>query len=1055
MCVISRPVRDSDILRTYGGTKRNSLNTFIGSEEIDTDIDLSSKSPYLTMDKFPNYVKNFKSNLSVFSLNSQCLPAKHEKLKVMFEHFSCDNDIEFTTLNFQETWRKADKEGNVDFSDLPFTGYKSYGTGARCSSHGGVVSYVKDSLQVEVKLKHGSNFWDGIFLLVQGENTKPFILVNVYRAPKPDNASIEGFLSEFAPILERFSREFKNIVICGDFNLDLLKISEREKFSDFLHLMLTYDFCPKITYPTRFAKYSASLLDLIFVKSSNISTHSQSKSGILYSSISDHHGCFCFLNSVILKNKSPKFVEIETNDAKNTANFAEAMSRSNLINKLNRDMFSDPNSTYEVIDREINRLKSQFLPTKKIRFNKYKHKKSPWITYGILNSLKNRDKKFQKWKMCIPDSTRYIALEAEYREYACLIDKLIRKSKHDYYSATFERYKGDIKKTWKTINSILNRNRNVNNFPSHIICSKGKINDKQEMADELNDYFCNVGHAFASKIKNSRLSYDSYLRKQITSKFSFSPVDVKTIENIVKGSKPKTSKGTDGITMKLLKVILDSIALPLTVLINQSLMTSIFPSKFKVAKIMPLLKKPNIFKVDNFRPISLLPCISKILEKCVFKQLNEYFEKHKLLYNSQYGYRQGHSTESACMELIDKLHQQLDNSKRPLCIFIDLSKAFDTLNHVILLSKLKYYGLDENAISWFKSYLSDRKQYVEIENVKSSIKDIQTGVPQGSTLGPLLFIIYMNDISLSSNLLKSILFADDTTLNTVLSLFPADNGISTSFLINRELEKITEWLRANKLSLNTKKTKYMLFRYSQTPKRNIPKLDLVMDGKAIEKTDSFNFLGITIAETLSWNLQIEKVSLKMVKIIGVMNRIKNFVSSDILLKIYNSLILSHLHYGILCWGFSRNKLFRLQKKAIRVIAKQKYNAHTDPLFKKLKLLKIDDIFKLQCLKFLYKHTKGETPKYFDNIFNENHNTQATHSHDTRFRNQVQPVRTNREYTKNTIRYYIPSLPLELNNDLRNRITTHSLQSYKASLKKFFIDKYQNQCLKPNCYVCSQ
>ena len=179
--------------------------------------------------------------------------------------------------------------------------------------------------------------------------------------------------------------------------------------------------------------------------------------------------------------------------------------------------------------------------------------------------------------------------------------------------------------------------------------------------------------------------------------------------------------------------------------------------KVKVAKIMPLLKKPNIFKVDNFRPISLLPCISKILEKCVFKQLNEYFEKHKLLYNSQYGYRQGHSTESACMELIDKLHQQLDNSKRPLCIFIDLSKAFDTLNHVILLSKLKYYGLDENAISWFKSYLSDRKQYVEIENVKSSIKDIQTGVPQGSTLGPLLFIIYMNDISLSSNLLKSTL----------------------------------------------------------------------------------------------------------------------------------------------------------------------------------------------------------------------------------------------------------------------------------------------------------
>ena len=160
------------------------------------------------------------------------------------------------------------------------------------------------------------------------------------------------------------------------------------------------------------------------------------------------------------------------------------MSRSNLIDKLNRDMFADPNSTYEVIENEINKSKSQFLPTKKVRFNKYKHKKTPWITYGILNSLKTRDNKFHKWKTSIPDSIRYNNLEAEYREYASVIDRLIRKAKYDYYSATFEKYKGDIKKTWKTINSILNRNRKVNNFPSHIISSIGKA-DNNEMANEL------------------------------------------------------------------------------------------------------------------------------------------------------------------------------------------------------------------------------------------------------------------------------------------------------------------------------------------------------------------------------------------------------------------------------------------------------------------------------------------------------------------------------------------------------------------------------------------
>ena len=150
------------------------------------------------------------------------------------------------------------------------------------------------------------------------------------------------------------------------------------------------------------------------------------------------------------------------------------------------------------------------------------------------------------------------------------------------------------------------------------------------MADELNDYFCNVGSILANKIPNSRLSYDSYLKNQITSSFSFSPVNVKTVKDIVKSSKPKTSKGTDGITMKLLKIILDSIAHPLTILINQSLMTGTFPEKFKVAKIMPLLKKPNIYQIDNFRPISLLPCMSKIVEKCVFNQLNDYFAKKQV-----------------------------------------------------------------------------------------------------------------------------------------------------------------------------------------------------------------------------------------------------------------------------------------------------------------------------------------------------------------------------------------------------------------------------------------
>ena len=184
---------------------------------------------------------------------------------------------------------------------------------------------------------------------------------------------------------------------------------------------------------------------------------------------------------------------------------------------------------------------------------------------------------------------------------------------------------------------------------------------------------------FADKIKESSWSYASYLNKQINSIFSFSMVDSQTVKKMLKEFKPKTSKGFDGISMKVIKHISDIILEPITLLINQSLMTNIFPTNLKIAKIMPLLKKPNVFTPDNFRPISLLPCISKIIEKCVFKQIFEYFEENNLLYGSQYGYRKNHSTETACLELVDKLYKQLDDNQSPFCVFIDLSKAFDTI----------------------------------------------------------------------------------------------------------------------------------------------------------------------------------------------------------------------------------------------------------------------------------------------------------------------------------------------------------------------------------------
>ena len=1055
MCILSRPLQSREILQNFGGLDRNNLNNILKSDEVDTDIDLSSNSPYVSIGNIHEYSKDVKNNLSFFNLNSQSLPAKYDKIKVTTEYWQHEKSLSFTTLNFSETWLKASEEnGKVDMSQFPLNGYQAFAAPAVCSKHGGVVTYVKDFLEVDEKQIFGSRFWDGIFLLVKGNGIKPFILCNVYRSPKNDNNSIQCFLDEFTPIIQSYCRIYKNIIVCGDFNLDLIKTSKSEKIANFLQFMLSNGLCPKITLPTRFAKYSASLLDHIFIKSEDDFVESKTKSGILHSTISDHCGCFSFLSLSKVKSTHFSTIEISANDEKSMNKFAQAIQESDLMSQLNRDVFSNPNETYAILESNLKRCITDHLPTKKVKFNKYKHKKTSWITFGLLKSIHTRDNMYRRWKAKPPTSQLYEALKLRFQKYKTEVDKLIRLAKIDFYQKEFDKFTGDIRKTWKTINTILNRNKRANNFPSHIISQNRKIDDKQEIVDVLNNYFCNIGQQLADNIPDSSKTYSYYLKKQITSTFSFSMVDTNTVNKMLKGFKPKTSKGFDGISMKMIKHVSDFVVGPITLLINQSLMTNIFPSKLKIAKIMPLLKKPNIFTPDNFRPISLLPCVSKIIEKCVFTQVFDYFENHKLLFGSQYGYRKNHSTETACLELVDKLYKQLDDNQSPFCVFIDLSKAFDTINHSILLAKLKYYGFDQNALSWFKSYLTDRKQFVEVDGYKSETKNIRTGVPQGSTLGPLLFIIYMNDINDVSDALSSILFADDTSLNSTISVFQSRDSKELSSKINYELVKVIDWLRANKLSLNVKKTKFMQFRYSQMRPHSLPKLSLKMDGVAIEKVETFIFLGLTISETLSWKHHVEKVRVKISKIIGVMNRIKYQVSSKILLTIYNSLVLSHLHYGILCWGFQCHGLFIVQKKAIRIICKSKYNAHTDMLFKKLKLLKIEDIFKIQCLKFYYRLCKNKIPHYFSTNFRFTRNIDV-HERQLRHGNRFRLERVNRMTTRQTLRHYLPGLLNNTPETIMNSINTISILSYKKRIKKMYISAYLEECNKPQCYICNR
>ena len=466
----------------------------------------------------------------------------------------------------------------------------------------------------------------------------------------------------------------------------------------------------------------------------------------------------------------------------------------------------------------------------------------------------------------------------------------------------------------------------------------------------------------AIKLDDSTLAFTDYLINPTEHRFNFSKITERETLNIISNLKSKNSSGKDEISNKLLKSIKYEISKPLTIIINQSLETGIFPDALKIAKVKPLFKKGDNCCLNNYRPISLLPTISKIFERVMYIQLYTYFNANNLLSEQQYGFRSQHSTELACVKLVDYIYKNMDNIrdvKIPASIFLDLSKAFDTLNFDILLGKLKYYGIEGTSLNLIKSYLTNRFQYVQFENSESGLREITTGIPQGSILGPLFFSVFINDLVNSSAKFQFLMYADDTTIYFNLEDFPL---VNREIKINCELEKVNTWLKLNKLAINVDKTKCMFFH----KRRSITPLQFSMNNRAIDIVKNFNYLGIILDANMSWKSHIAMVRNKLSRINGILHRLKYQYPQNILVTLYKSLFIPHINYGSLLWGQVGESIDKIQKKAIRTITYSNYIAHSEPLLKELNLLKVKDIFQLKILKFLFKLYHNTLPPYFNN-----------------------------------------------------------------------------------------
>ena len=512
----------------------------------------------------------------------------------------------------------------------------------------------------------------------------------------------------------------------------------------------------------------------------------------------------------------------------------------------------------------------------------------------------------------------------------------------------------------------------------------------------------------------------------------FIPTDQHEIIKIVEALTSKKSKGYDGISTKLLKHIIYSIVSPLEHIFNLSLSTGCCPDLLKIAKIVPIYKKDDPIKVTNYRPISLLPCISKILEKLVYKRMDSFLSLNEIITPAQFGFRKNFSTDFAISKLLDNVVNSLSKRNHIIALFMDLSKAFDTIDHNILLHKLYNYGIRGVAWSWIKSYLSNRQQFVSINDIKSPLSFLNCGVPQGSILGPLLFLIYINDIVNSSPILSFILYADDT--NILLSHRNLDELIS---IMNLELKNVSSWFKCNKLSLNISKTHFIHF---QTTHRNDNfAQDISIDNVPIDKKEYVKFLGITIDKHLSWSQHVSNISPSIAKGIGILYKLKYFLPEHSLFMIYNALVLPYINYCNLIWGncskTNLDHLLLLQKKAVRICTKSTYLSHTDPHFYRLKTYKIYDINTIQIAIFMYKYHYKMLPPVFTDFFSYNNNL---HSYPTRTSHNIHLDNPRTLLAHKTLRHHGPDIWNTLPDSLKQ---IRFISPFKKGIKKLLLNKY--------------
>ena len=517
-----------------------------------------------------------------------------------------------------------------------------------------------------------------------------------------------------------------------------------------------------------------------------------------------------------------------------------------------------------------------------------------------------------------------------------MLSTILKQSKTNYYNHYFETNWNSIKNTRKGLKSILNIKNISAKIPKTLTVDGTTISNPMEISDILNNYFSSIATKTKLNISFSNKHFSDFLNYRSNISFFVSPTDKTEIENAISSLDSNKSVGPNSFPTKILKLFKNDISSQLSEIFNISFFSGVFPSILKTSKVIPVHKKDSKIDFSNYRPISLLSNIEKILERLMYNRMYKFFSDNTLIYSLQFGFRQKYSAVHALISLTENIRKNLDEGNIGCGIFVDLQKAFDTVEHDILLSKLDHYGIRGLANEWFKSYLSNRKQYVSINGYGSNLADVKFGVPQRSVLGPLLFLIHINDLNQALKFCKVHHHVDDTDLIQFRK-----SGYRLNKYVNLDLKNITYWLNANRISLDLKKTELVVFKH-QRKKLGSP-IKIKLNRKWLYPSKSVKYLGIKLDENLNWKQQIHDSTMKLNRANALLFTIRNYINNHILRTVYFAIFDSHINYANLIWGqnlHAVNRIVILQKKALRIMNFQSRGSHSSSLFKFNHILKL-------------------------------------------------------------------------------------------------------------------